>query len=60
MARARAGFILRGESLSAWSAREGLKRQNVAAALNGRWRGAKAQEIIRKVFAYLRAKDVAG
>lgn len=59
LARARAGFILAGESLSQWSTREGLQRQNVAAALSGRWKGPKADHVRCRVFEYLTGKGIA-
>jgi lambda repressor-like predicted transcriptional regulator len=43
--RVKAGFILRGTSLSAWSRTHGVARQNVRAALMATWRGPKAEQV---------------
>lgn len=43
--RVKAGFTLRGTSLSEWSRRQGFARQNVRAAIIGTWRGPKADEV---------------
>lgn len=45
----RAGFVLQGRSFTGFCREHGLTRQNVAKALTGEWKGAKASRIIRLV-----------
>lgn len=45
----RADFIVKGTSLNAWCVDNGLRRQNVAKALTGDWRGPKATEVVELV-----------
>jgi len=45
----RAALLLRDESLSSWSAKNGCKRQNLTKALVGEWRGPRASALVRKV-----------
>jgi lambda repressor-like predicted transcriptional regulator len=45
----RAGLIIKGSSLSAWAAANGVKRQNLTKALVGDWKGKKAAELVEKV-----------
>lgn len=47
----RAGFVAQGTSLHAYCVAEGLKRQNVSAALSGKWRGPKAEALIQRAVA---------
>lgn len=42
----RAGFVARGTSFAAFCAAQGLKRQNVAKAIEGRWTGPRAAEVL--------------
>ncbi|TCM83443.1 hypothetical protein [Rhodovulum steppense] len=49
--RIRAGFIAKGSSLTAWSASQGLARQNVDKALPGQWTGPKAKQVVERVLA---------
>ena len=45
----RAQFILMGTSLNAYCETSELTRQNVSAALSGKWRGKKATELVHRV-----------
>lgn len=45
----RAGFTAQGTSLTAWCAREGVKRQNVDHALMQTWTGPKATQLVERV-----------
>lgn len=45
----RAGLILKGTSLHAWSVSKGLNESNVRSALQGGWTGPKARKLIRDV-----------
>lgn len=45
----KAAFVLHGTSLHAFCAQNNLIRQNVTAALTGRWKGPKASKTIDAV-----------
>ena len=45
----RARLILRGSSLSDWSRKNGVQRQNLTKALSGDWKGPKAEALIQLV-----------
>lgn len=55
----RAGLMLKGLSLSAWSVANGVKRQNLCKALSGEWQGPKAKALVEKLLADIdRGKDL--
>ena len=56
--RVLAGFVLIGESLSAWSKRNGYQHQNVRSAVTGSWNGPRAHIVKNEVFSYLLSKGV--
>lgn len=45
----RAALVLQGLSFSEYCRRNDVVRQNVAAAISGRWTGPKAEEVVEKV-----------
>lgn len=54
--RVRAGFVIRGTSLTAWCRSNGVKQQNAHKALRGEWQGPKATEVVEAI---LKASGVA-
>lgn len=47
--RVRAGFILKGSSLTAWCNANGVKQQNALHCLIGSWDGPKSKELRKKM-----------
>lgn len=45
----RAALILKGFTLSSFCQAHKLTRQNVSAALSGKWRGPKAEYLVKRV-----------
>lgn len=48
-ARVKAGFIAQRMTLARWCSESGLQASNVRAAFAGRWKGPRAEEVIRAV-----------
>ncbi len=51
----RAGFVAQGSSLHAWCRQNGIDYHNARKALDGRWRGPKAEILVRQIAAAARA-----
>ena len=49
--RIKAGFILRGTTLSAWCRENGVHHQNAHKALSGQWVGPKASMLVERLLA---------
>lgn len=47
----RAALILKGLTLSSYCQKHNLTRQNVSAALSGKWKGPKADYLVHRVVA---------
>lgn len=45
----RAGFVAQGSGLHAWCRQNGIDYHNARKALDGRWRGPKAEMLLQKI-----------
>ena len=50
----RARLVLEGSSLEKWAGENSVKRQNLCKALEGEWKGPKAQQLVQKAIAFIR------
>lgn len=51
--RVRVALLLRDDTLTGWANANGCKRQNLTKALNGKWKGPRANALVARIVADL-------